>query len=45
MKLLNHPKVVRLYETIQTKTHLYIVTELAKGPDLFDFVQQSERLR
>ena len=45
MKLLNHPEVVKLHETIQTKTHLYIVTELAKGVDLFDFVQQNERLR
>ena len=45
MKLLNHPKVVKLHETIQTKTHLYIFTDLAMGVDLFDFVQQNERLR
>lgn len=41
MKLLNHPNVIKLMDTIQTKTHLYIVTELAKGVDLFDHVQQN----
>jgi calcium-dependent protein kinase len=45
MKLLNHPHVIKLVDTIQTKTHLYIVTELAKGVDLFDYVQQYENLR
>ncbi len=45
MKLLNHTNVIRLNTTVQTKTHLYIVTELAKGLDLFDYVQQNEYLR
>ena len=44
MAVVNHPLLVAYKETIQTKTHLYIVTELVKGKDLFEYVKIHERL-
>ena len=38
MKLLNHSCIIKLFETIETKTHLYIVTELVNDGDLFDYI-------
>ena len=38
MKLLNHSCIVKLYQTLETKTHLYIVTELVSDGDLFDCI-------
>jgi hypothetical protein len=38
MRLLNHPCIVKLNETIENKTHLYIITELVSDGDLFDFI-------
>lgn len=40
MSKCNHPNIIRLKETFETKTHLYIVTELIKDGDLFDFVSE-----
>jgi serine/threonine protein kinase len=39
MSVLNHPLLVHFKESIQTKTHLYIVTELVKGLDLFEYIK------
>ena len=41
MKLLNHSCVVKLYETVETKTHLYIVTELLSDGDLLSYIQKN----
>ncbi|KAJ4824923.1 SNF1- protein kinase catalytic subunit alpha kin10, partial [Turnera subulata] len=38
MKLLNHPHVIRLYEVIETPTHICLVMEYAKFGDLFDYI-------
>jgi serine/threonine protein kinase len=40
MSVLNHPLFIFYKETIQTKTHLYIITELVKGKDLFEYVRE-----
>jgi len=40
MSVLNHPLFVFYKESIQTKTHLYIITELVKGKDLFEYVRE-----
>lgn len=39
MQIVSHPLLLEFKECIQTKTHIYIVTELVKGKDLFDFVK------
>lgn len=39
MKIFAHPFLVQFKHSIQTKTHLYIITELCDGKDLFDFVK------
>jgi hypothetical protein len=39
MSVLNHPLLVFYKETIQTKANLYIITELVKGKDLFEYVR------
>lgn len=41
MKLLNHSCIVKLYETLETKTHLYIVTELMSDGDLLSYIQKN----
>jgi serine/threonine protein kinase len=38
MSKCNHINIIRLKETFETKTHLYIVTELVKDGDLFEFI-------
>ncbi|XP_008211592.1 serine/threonine-protein kinase MARK2-like isoform X2 [Nasonia vitripennis] len=46
LSMLNHPSIVRLYETIQCGPVYYLVTELATGGDLYSHVrsQASGRL-
>lgn len=44
MQIVSHPLLLEFKECIQTKTHIYIVTELVKGKDLFDFVKEREFL-
>lgn len=39
MTILSHPLLVFFKESIQTKTHIYIITELVKGKDMFEFVK------
>ncbi|XP_061483526.1 serine/threonine-protein kinase SIK1 [Rhineura floridana] len=36
MKLLNHPHIIKLYQVMETKDMLYIVTEFAKNGEMFD---------
>ena len=33
-----HPSIIRLYETLETSTHLYIAQEMCTGGELFDAV-------
>lgn len=40
MKILSHPLLVYFKESVQTKTHIYIITELVKGKDLFELVKE-----
>uniref|UniRef100_A0AAR2ISV1 non-specific serine/threonine protein kinase n=1 Tax=Pygocentrus nattereri TaxID=42514 RepID=A0AAR2ISV1_PYGNA len=36
MKLLNHPHIIKLYQVMETKDMLYIVTEYAKNGEMFE---------
>ncbi|KAI5618487.1 serine/threonine-protein kinase SIK1 isoform X1 [Silurus asotus] len=38
MKLLNHPHIIRLYQVMESKNMLYIVTEYANNGELFDYL-------
>ena len=40
MAILSHPLLVFYKESIQTKTHIYIVTELVNEKDLFELVKE-----
>ncbi|KAI4882060.1 hypothetical protein NFI96_028315 [Prochilodus magdalenae] len=44
MKLLNHPHIIKLYQVMETKDMLYIVTEFAKHGEMFDHLASNGRL-
>ncbi|XP_072254617.1 serine/threonine-protein kinase SIK1 [Pyxicephalus adspersus] len=44
MKRLRHPHVVRLYQVMETRDMIYIVTEYAKNGELFDYLTVRGRL-
>ena len=44
MKFLDHVNIIKLHETIETRTHYYIITEIVKNGDLFDHVINQEFL-
>ncbi|XP_067401279.1 serine/threonine-protein kinase SIK1 isoform X3 [Emydura macquarii macquarii] len=44
MKLLNHPHIIKLYQVMETKDMLYIVTEFAKNGEMFDHLTSNGHL-
>ncbi|XP_018605421.2 serine/threonine-protein kinase SIK1 [Scleropages formosus] len=44
MKLLNHPHIIKLYQVMETKDMLYIVTEYAKNGEMFDYLTTNGRM-
>ncbi|XP_069491773.1 serine/threonine-protein kinase SIK1 [Ambystoma mexicanum] len=44
MKLLNHPHIIKLYQVMETKDMLYIVTEFAKNGEMFDHLTTNGHL-
>ncbi len=38
IKVLNHPGIIKVYDTFEDKNNVYIVTELIKDGDLFDYI-------
>ncbi|KAM3862467.1 serine/threonine-protein kinase SIK1 [Diretmus argenteus] len=44
MKLLNHPHIIKLYQVMETKDMLYIVTEYAKNGEMFDYLTSNGRV-
>ncbi|XP_028292464.1 serine/threonine-protein kinase SIK1 [Gouania willdenowi] len=44
MKLLNHPHIIKLYQVMETKDMLYIVTEYAKNGEMFDHLTSKGRM-
>lgn len=41
---LHHPHVTQMYEVIATESHIWIVTELCSGGELFDYLVEKGRL-
>lgn len=44
MQILSHPLLVQFKSCLQTKTHMYIITELCPGKDLFELVKEAHHL-
>ncbi|KAG8507174.1 putative serine/threonine-protein kinase SIK1B, partial [Galemys pyrenaicus] len=44
MKLLHHPHIIKLYQVMETKDMLYIVTEFAKNGEMFDYLTSNGHL-
>lgn len=45
LKLLRHPNIIQLYEIIEDKEKLYLITEYAPGGELFDYIVANQRVR
>ena len=37
---MEHPNIMKLYEVIDTKSHVHLVMELCQGKSLYTFVQK-----
>ncbi|XP_029628140.1 serine/threonine-protein kinase SIK2 [Salmo trutta] len=44
MKMLDHPHIIKLYQVMETKNMLYLVTEFAKNGEIFDYLAKHGRL-
>ena len=42
LQQLDHPNVLKLYEYFEDDKYVYLITELCKGGELFDRIQQAE---
>lgn len=38
MKTLDHPNIIKLYETFEDSRNIYLVMELCEGGELFDAI-------
>uniref|UniRef100_T1IL91 non-specific serine/threonine protein kinase n=1 Tax=Strigamia maritima TaxID=126957 RepID=T1IL91_STRMM len=45
MKLLNHPHIIKLYQVMETKNMIYLVSEYANNGEIFDFIANRGRLQ
>ena len=43
MYMCNHPNIIRLFEDYETSDEIYLVMELIKGGDLFDYITKHRR--
>lgn len=44
LSILQHPHILRMYEVVETRDHIYIVTEYVEGGELFDHITRVGRL-
>lgn len=44
LRQMEHPNILKMYEFFETDTHVYMVTELATGGELFDEIIKRGKL-
>ncbi|XP_022188457.2 serine/threonine-protein kinase SIK2 isoform X2 [Nilaparvata lugens] len=44
MKLLDHPHIIKLYQVMETKNMIYIVSEYASQGEIFDYIARHGRM-
>jgi len=44
MKVLEHPTTIKLFETLEIQNNIFIIMELVKDGDLFDYVMSKDFL-
>lgn len=44
LKMLDHPNILKFYETFEDETNLYIVTELCNGGELLDQIKIKKQI-
>lgn len=44
MKFLKHPGIIKVEKTIEDKNNIYIITELVKGGDLYEYIGSKDYL-
>lgn len=45
LKLLRHPHITRLYEVMESRNMIYLVTEYASGGEIFDHLVTNGRMK
>lgn len=40
-KILSHENIVRVYDQLQSKDRLYIVSEYCEGGNLYDYIERT----
>ncbi len=43
MKKLSHPNIMRVFEILQNKTDIYLVTEFIKGEELYKRLENNNK--
>lgn len=44
MKKLDHPNLVKLYETYETETEIYLIMEYCEGGELFSRIEGGNKM-
>jgi protein-serine/threonine kinase len=40
---LDHPNIAKLFEVVDTDTHVHLVMELCQGPNLYDLTRTNNK--
>jgi len=44
LRRIRHPHIIQLYDIIETKRQLFLITEFASGGELFDYIVSKQKL-
>jgi len=42
LRFINHPHIIKLFEVLDTTTDIYVVMEMAKGGELYNYIQNND---